>query len=450
MKRYVLCTALSVLPMTALLSMASASTVTPATSTTPTSITASSTPTASATPATPAVRHHLNSKLSHLSNGDKISWNGDGAQYRVSEAGVVKYQGAQSSFEVTDLKPGEVRGVTVDSLDSTGKLIGESLLFIHGAMPSGNKAGDVDTEINTAVNDDSIQLFWNALPGVTTYQISRDGAVIGQTTNPTYIDPVSTPIGTHTYTIDAVSSNGQTYHMSTTLNITSPTNTPSNTSTGSTTTSNIAVSPNYVPINETYDIQYSAFIPVNRYNFTWTGGITSWAGDNRSFMMNPTRYRLRTDITGTFGSGWSYNAQRGETIGYNSSGGIANTGYATINPVNMNNGIVRMWTNSTNQIVVELGEQASNPLVSIAGQIQADFIMDLQTNGNWSANGWNTAAPDHEIYVTDPYPQTTVMRYTSNLNIAWDLAPVAEEMQLFNWSNSYTNGVYQTSVNMHS
>ena len=432
----------------------------------------------------PNQQHLSVNKPQVSSSGLSLSWNGDADHYRVMEGNNTLYTGNAKTFTLPTQNNLD-QDFLVDAYDANGNVIGKSFVIERGqhkntgnsyapdstgkielnrgsngtwtvnhgiplsnSTSASNSGGKVDdTSVNFVINPGSITMWWKPVPGVSTYTISRDGTVIGTTSSPEFTDSTTTADVIHTYRITGSAQDGTQVDMNATLNIGSSPGTGASASAISqvsapATQSTLATAAASTSTN--FLVRYTIFIPPAQVSAPLNPGGASivppyywFEGDNRSFNANASSYRTRVDVGGTWdGSGnvssLYFVPTAGETIGYDANWNVVGTGYANMSNVNLLDVTYGTW-----QIYYGVSHSASNPLVYGSPSVLYSYYMTLYSNGSYSAYGASNKAPNHELYVMYPNGITTVMQYTSTLNL-WLLGDPGATLGGQNqWSNSY-------------
>jgi hypothetical protein len=127
-------------------------------------------------------------------------------QYYVHRSGV-RISGARyDSYDDTTAAPGQTYDYTVLACRNC-----DSTQCIASAPDQGNRATPPGAPAGVAATDglcDQVQVSWSAVPTATSYNVYRDGVLIGTDSASPYVDDEFTPLVNHAYTVQACSGSG--------------------------------------------------------------------------------------------------------------------------------------------------------------------------------------------------------------------------------------------------
>lgn len=172
---------------------------------------------------------HFKSQEASTTDGFSVSWDSGADHYAVFDSNTLVYQGKDNSFTLKTNAPHKHYNLQVLAYATDGTVVGKSMVHVttadktsaipnvvyrqdsdgqlsftadlngnvvvqHGVAeaPVTTESSDVtDTHasyLNSVVNQDSVSLSWDTTPGLSSYDVYRDGTKIGTTTTGQFTD----------------------------------------------------------------------------------------------------------------------------------------------------------------------------------------------------------------------------------------------------------------------
>jgi hypothetical protein len=287
---------------------------------------------------------------------------------------------------------------------------------------------DRELGVSYSATAKSVQLAWNAIPGVAEYEIYRDDALVAKVTGTDYLDTAVMPEAAYDYEVTgAALLEAEPVTDPDTGAVTYPDRWAS--FTGSTP---VTVPPASLPklpkppkcgvscandgighpdvIDRPFDppiphtptttFEYRTFIadktvPGNPC-VLWPVG-AKFAGDDRGYSATSQAYRTQMRATAIWGapSQLSSSKQVGESHLLNRDGSLRDTKRATDEDMHF-----KQLSLSRTKASFRLDHSATNPFCThIGGTDRYKVTVALYKNGRWSISGWRRPAPHHEAYI---------------------------------------------------
>jgi hypothetical protein len=263
--------------------------------------------------------------------------------------------------------------------------------------------------LSYASTPDSVRLSWNAIPNVNSYQVYRDGELIGTVLGTSYEDEGLEPGSVHDYRVSADAlmdpeavtdpETGEVSYPERRMTYTAHTEALVAPKQEAGLKRAVQMLRDPRPTQQTTTFAYRTFIntatapgfpcvkwPTNTY----------FGGDNRGYSSSSDSYRTQMRVTAIWDSRQiSSSKQVGATRNYNNNGSLRETKTATDRDMLIMNKSI-----NDRKATFTLDHSATNPFCSnTGGAIRYKITVNLYKSGAWSTSGWRRPVPHHEAYV---------------------------------------------------
>lgn len=396
----------------------------------------------------------------------KLTWSGASNEYEIFKDGKLIYSGSEKQFVDSKLKSGTQYHYVIAAKDKDLKHSTADVKVIT-KNPSTFSSLSISSENNNKLNpislnaiayNDRVELRWDSsLPDDDhIIELYRDGKLVGKFKDDhTYIDSDVKSNKTYSYNLvgkkklsdDKIKEIKQTYkkagekitkemeedlfynqfqlgRSATTLS-------------GNMSLKNVKEF-SALAATKKYAFKYMTFIPDKTATPPAPGVKYKFKGDNRGFDFTSNKYRTRTILTTTFGSGTSHSLSKsiGQTHRLNNDGTVDK---ATASSKDITSKVIEK--NNKDYISVKVNHHVGIPFkiyeIVSPPAIDYDYVASVHKNGSFQITGNHDKAPSHEMYAYIPNAAAEALIIIQDKNKGFKyLFPTYSQTKIyFNWIN---------------
>ena len=387
----------------------------------------------------------LRCKVKQTEEEITLSWPDFGDSYQVFRGHTLIYSGKDARVTDKNLEPGTIYSYTIEKLNDQNKVINRMKVQTATlAAPDREENLLLDLAFTAVVSKGEISLSWEAIDGIRSYTILRNGVEVAETEACHYTDQDIKGDQEYLYTIRAQRplprSEQETFALKSLVSSVVGM-VKKDSSQAQAVMEEITLTKRIWPTEEllrqmdekpkrqerSWLLRYSTFLPEKMLeNPNVTSPKKYFSGDDRSFEPDSESFRTRADVYIQLKDGqclFELSKEVGKTTSYDKNKQFYDEDKASDDNIELRKGEVK-----EGKTTFMLEHSVGNPLV-VSPAVDYKVVGSVYRNGEINMAGYHDQAPHHEVYLKElDHPYWDIVHLGENKGLEMMAHPTANHL----------------------